>query len=285
MKPMLKVVSTLTESRAARTDARMSVPAGEPLFTLEAVTFAIPERVLLEPLSLTLPARRVVGLIGHNGSGKSTLLKLLARQQPTSSGTIHFEGKALADWGDRPFARKVAYLPQTTPPASGMLVKELVALGRYPWHGALGRFTQADRDKVEEAMTLTDVTPFADRLVDTLSGGERQRVWLAMLVAQDAECLLLDEPISALDVAHQMEVLSLVHRLSKDKGLGVVLVLHDVNMAARFCDEIIALHTGKLIARGTPAEIMTAEELEAIYGVPMGVMPHPDKEHLISFVR
>jgi iron complex transport system ATP-binding protein len=282
---MLKVVSTLTESRSNIPTARASQPAGEPLFALDAVSFAIPERVLLEPLTMTLPARKVVGLIGHNGSGKSTLVKLLARQQPVSSGTIRFEGVALKDWGDRPFARKVAYLPQQTPPASGMLVKELVALGRYPWHGALGRFTQADRDKVAEAMALTAIEPFAERLVDTLSGGERQRVWIAMLVAQDAECLLLDEPISALDVAHQMEVLTLVERLAKDRGLGVVVVLHDVNMAARFCDEIIALHTGKLIARGAPDAIMTPEQLEAIYGLPMEVMPHPVSGVPISFAR
>ncbi|WP_158817335.1 ATP-binding cassette domain-containing protein [Methylocapsa sp. S129] len=262
-----------------------AIAAGEPLFELDAVTFVIPERALLGPLTLTLPARRVVGLIGHNGSGKSTLVKLLARQQPASAGTIRFEGRALQEWGDRPFARKVAYLPQQTPPASGMLVKELVALGRYPWHGALGRFGQTDEDKVAEAMALTDVTSFAARLVDTLSGGERQRVWLAMLIAQDAECLLLDEPISALDITHQVEVLSLVQRLSRDRGLGVVTVLHDVNMAARFCDEILALHTGKLIARGAPNTIMTPVELEAIYGIPMGVMPHPDTRQPLSYVR
>ncbi len=278
------MIPLLERAFVAAEPTRLSADALS-MFTLDAVSFAIPERVLLEPLTLALPARRVVGLIGHNGSGKSTLLKLLARQQPVSSGTIQFEGKALKDWGDRPFARKVAYLPQQTPPASGMLVKELVALGRYPWHGALGRFGQTDRDKVAEAMALTDVEMFADRLVDTLSGGERQRVWLAMLVAQDAECLLLDEPISALDVAHQMEVLSLVHRLSAERGIGVVVVLHDVNMAARFCDEIIALHGGKLIARGAPEAIMTEPELEAIYGIPMGVMAHPDTGKPISFVR
>lgn len=207
------------------------------LFELEGATFAIPERVLLHPLTLALPAHRVVGLIGHNGSGKLTSVKLLARQQPASSGVIRFEGKTLGAWRDRPFARKVAYLPQTPPPASGMLVRELAAPGRYPWYGALGRFGRTDQDKVDEAMGLTDVAQLADRLVDTLSGGERQRVWLAMLMAQDSECLLLDEPISALDVAHQIEVLSLVRRLSKDRGLGVAVVLHDVNMAARFRPE------------------------------------------------
>ncbi|WP_432807292.1 ATP-binding cassette domain-containing protein [Microvirga terrae] len=240
---------------------------------------------MLHPLSLTLYSRRVIGLIGHNGSGKSTLIKLLARQQSASGGSITFEGRQLSQWGERPFARQVAYLPQQTPPASGMLVKELVALGRYPWHGPLGRFGATDHRKAREAMALTDVETLADRLVDTLSGGERQRVWLAMLVAQDARFLLLDEPISALDVAHQVEVLALVQRLSRERGLGVVVVLHDVNMAARFCDEILALRAGRLIARGTPGEIMTPRQLQAIYGVAMEVIPHPITGQPVSFVR
>ncbi|MCM2504025.1 ATP-binding cassette domain-containing protein [Aureimonas altamirensis] len=255
----------------------------EPLFAAEGLTYAIGERALVGPLDLTLPAGRVIGLIGHNGSGKSTLLKMLARQEPPTRGAIRFEGKALKEWGERAFARKVAYLPQYTPAATGMLVRELVALGRYPWHGALGRFGEGDRAKVEEAMALTDIQSFADRQVDTLSGGERQRVWLAMLVAQDAECLLLDEPISALDVAHQIEVLSLVHRLSAERGLGVVVVLHDVNMAARFCDEILALKQGKLIARGSPEAIMTPEELQRIYGVAMDVLPQGPGKRPLAF--
>ncbi|WP_246776835.1 ATP-binding cassette domain-containing protein [Microvirga sp. VF16] len=268
-------------SAASRPDSALETP----LFELTDVSFSIPERTLLHPLTLTLPGQRVIGLIGHNGSGKSTLIKLLARQQPVSGGAIAFEGKGLSDWGERPFARRVAYLPQQTPPASGMLVKELVALGRYPWHGPLGRFGATDREKVREAMVLADVEPFADRLVDTLSGGERQRVWLAMLVAQDAQFLLLDEPISALDVTHQVEVLALVQRLSRERGLGVVVVLHDVNMAARFCDEILALQMGRLIARGTPDEIMTPHQLQAIYGIAMDVIPHPVTGQPVSFVR
>ncbi|SHO67184.1 iron complex transport system ATP-binding protein [Pseudoxanthobacter soli DSM 19599] len=272
----------MSPATSAVTDAAaMAAPA--PLFELDAASFSAAGRVLVEPLTLALPPRRVVGLIGHNGSGKSTLVRLLARQQPASSGTIRFGGRPLADWGSRAFARRVAYLPQYTPPATGMLVEELVALGRYPWHGALGRFSPDDRAKVAEALELTDTARFAGRLVDTLSGGERQRVWLAMLIAQDTECLLLDEPISALDIAHQMEVLSLVHRLSAERGLGVVVVLHDINMAARFCDEIVALHTGRLIARGTPAEIVTPETLFAIYGVRMSTLPHPEAEAPLAF--
>ncbi|RYE72216.1 MAG: ATP-binding cassette domain-containing protein [Oxalobacteraceae bacterium] len=255
------------------------------LFELESVTFAVSGRVLLQPLTLKVPARRFLGLIGHNGSGKSTLLKLLARHQPASGGSVRFEGKKLREWTDRQYARKVAYLPQQIPVTAGMSVRELVRLGRYPWHGALGRFSQVDGQKVEEAMHLTDVIGMADRPVDTLSGGERQRAWLAMLVAQDAECLLLDEPISALDVAHQVEMLALIHRLSEDRGIGVVAVLHDVNMAARFCDEIVALHTGRMIARGTPMNIMTPDCLRLVYGIEMGIMSHPDTHQPISFVR
>ncbi|MDR6287826.1 MULTISPECIES: ATP-binding cassette domain-containing protein [Inquilinus] len=275
-----------TAPRVEATEVPRTRPeASPPMFELSQIAFAVADRQLLQPLDLTLAPRRVTGLIGHNGSGKSTLLKILARQQPPTAGTVHFEGQALRDWGDRAFARKVAYLPQQTPPASGLLVKELVALGRYPWHGALGRFGAADRAKVAEAIELTDIAPFADRLVDTLSGGERQRVWLAMLVAQDAECLLLDEPISALDVAHQIEVLSLVHRLSQSKGLGVVVVLHDINMAARFCDDIIALHSGRLIARGAPEAIMQPDQLQAIYGIPMGILANPAGGPPISYVQ
>ncbi|MGO4335672.1 ATP-binding cassette domain-containing protein [Labrys sp. KB_33_2] len=255
-----------------------------PLFALEEVSFAIPGRVLLQPLTLSLAPGRVIGLVGHNGSGKSTLVKILARQQAPTSGSVRFGGTPLSDWGERAFARQVAYLPQHIPPATSLLSKELVALGRYPWHGPFGRFGKTDSEKVAEAMKLADVGPFADRLVDTLSGGERQRVWLSMLMAQDTRCLLLDEPISALDIAHQVDVLALVQRLSRERGIGVIVVLHDVNMAARYCDELVALHGGRLIARGTPAEIMTPACLKSIYGIEMGVIPHPESGGPVSFV-
>ena len=258
---------------------------GEPMYELDGVSFRIGERVLLHPLALTLPKGRVCGLIGHNGSGKSTLLKLLARQQSPSAGTLRFAGRPLREWENREFARQVAYLPQQQPAASGMTVRELVALGRYPWHGALGRFTGVDGEKVHEAMELTDITRFADRAVDSLSGGERQRAWIAMLVAQDSQCLLLDEPISALDIAHQVEVLALVKELSRKRDLCVVVVLHDPNMAARYCDELIALKEGRLLRRGTPAEIMQGEVLKEIFGVEMGVLQHPVTGQPIGYVQ
>lgn len=257
--------------------------ATRPMYEIDSVSFAVGGRTLLHPLSLTLPARRVCGLIGHNGSGKSTLLKLLARQQRPTAGSIGFAGMPLAQWDNRALARKIAYLPQQPPAAEGMTVRELVSLGRYPWHGALGRFGVTDSAKVAEAMELTDVVRFADRPVDGLSGGERQRVWLAMLVSQDSDYLLLDEPISALDIAHQIEVLSLVHTLSEKRGLGVVMVLHDINMAGRFCDDLIALKGGRLLTSGPSVDLMRSDTLEEIYGIPMGIVSRPDGGAPISF--
>lgn len=227
-----------------------NIPHSDTTFSLDRVTFRVPGRTLLHPLSLTFPAGKVTGLIGHNGSGKSTLLKMLGRHQPPSDGDILLDGQPLDSWGSKAFARKVAYLPQQLPPAEGMTVRELVAIGRYPWHGALGRFGAADREKVEEAIALVGLKPLAHRLVDSLSGGERQRAWIAMLVAQDSRCLLLDEPTSALDIAHQVDVLALVHRLSQQRGLTVIAVLHDINMAARYCDYLVALRGGEMIAQG-----------------------------------
>ena len=163
---------------------------------------------------------------------------------------------------------------RTCPAASSLTVRELAGFGRYPWHGLLRRFSQKDHEKVAQALSLTDTERFAERLVDSLSGGERQRVWLAMLLAQDSRYLLLDEPTSALDIAHQVEVLALVRDLSQRLDLGVVVVLHDINMASRYCDRLIALHSGRLLTQGTPQELMTDSTLEAIYGIPMNVLQH-----------
>lgn len=245
------------------------------LFSIRNLSVDVPGRRLLDAITLNLPAGRVIALIGHNGSGKSTLLKVLARQV-AARGHVAFEGRPLADWRARDYARRLAFLPQTTPPAEGMLVRELVALGRYPWHGALGRFGPADHRAVAAAMQECGIAPFAERLVDTLSGGERQRVWLAMMVAQQAGTLLLDEPISALDIAHQVEVLALIRRMCHDQGRSAVVVLHDVNMAARFCDHIVALKRGRLAMQGSPAELIRPEALHAIYGLPMQVLTKDD---------
>lgn len=250
---------------------------GSAAFTTHDLGFAVEGRVLLHTLNLRIEAGAVCGLIGQNGSGKSTLLKLLARQQAPTSGRISFAGRPLESWSRRAFARMVAYLPQDTPQGLELTVGELVAQGRYPWHGALGRFGEVDRRKTLAALRLTQIEGLADRMIGTLSGGERQRAWIAMMVAQDARCLLLDEPTSALDVAHQVEILSLIRHLSRDQGLSVLIVMHDINMAARFCDRLYALKDGALIAQGTPEALMTTATLNDIYGIAMDVMPHPKR--------
>lgn len=242
------------------------------LFRIANLSVDVPGRRLLDGVTLDLPAGRMIALIGHNGSGKSTLLRTLARQVAPAAGQAWFEDRALADWRPRDYARRLAFLPQHPPPAEGMTVRELVALGRYPWHGAMGRFSATDDAAVAAALAECALEPLAGRLVDTLSGGERQRAWLAMMVAQAAHALLLDEPISALDIAHQVEVLSLVRRMCHDQGRSAVIVLHDVNMAARFCDHVVALRGGRLAMQGTPADLMRPETLAAIYGLPMQVL-------------
>jgi iron-chelate-transporting ATPase len=255
-----------------------------PMFELSGVGFDVPGRTLLQPLSLALSGGGVCGLIGHNGSGKTTLLRLLARQAAPSRGTLRFMGRDLADWPGRTLARSLAYLPQNPPLAPGLLVRELVALGRYPWHGALGRVDDRDRAAVRGAMARTGITPLAEREVSSLSGGERQRSWIAMCLAQEAGCLLLDEPISALDVAHQMEVLKLLAELNRAHGIGVVVVLHDLNLAARYCDELLALRAGEVVARGAPDAIMQEAVLQDIYGVQLGLLPHPAGHPPIAYV-
>lgn len=254
----------------------MSSPAQSPaLYDLESVGFSVAGRPILSGLSLRLAPGRLYGLVGPNGSGKSTLIRLLARQQPPGAGRIRFLGAELARIGDRDFARSVAYMPQFTPPAEGMTVRELVALGRFPWHGTLGRFSGEDARIVEQAITQVDLTAFAGRAVDTLSGGERQRAWLALMLAQNARCLLLDEPTSALDIGHQSEMLVLIRRLAHERGMAVVVILHDVNLAARHCDDIIALRGGRMVMRGPPAALMRPEVLADVYGVRLGIFTDP----------
>lgn len=245
-----------------------------PLFELRGVGFAAGGRAILHPLDLSLERGGITGLIGPNGSGKSTLIRMLARQLAPGAGAIRFEGCDIALERDRDFARRLAYLPQFTPPADGMNVGELVALGRFPWHGTFGRFTARDREAVDRAIGQCGLEPFRDRLVDSLSGGERQRAWLAMMIAQDARCLLLDEPTSALDIAHQAEMLQLLHDLARARRLSVVIVLHDINMAARICDRLVALDGGRVIADDAPAGIMTSDVLRRIYGIGLSVF-HP----------
>lgn len=242
------------------------------MFTLDQLRFTLGQRCLLQASALDFAPGKVHGLIGHNGSGKSTLLKLLARQMQPTSGRLSLDARALSEFGNREFARTVAYLPQHLPAAEALTGRELVAFGRYPWHGLLGRPGAEDEAAIERAIALTHTEAFADQQVDTLSGGERQRVWLAMLLAQGSRYLLLDEPLAALDIAHQIEVMELVSHLSHTLGLGIIIVLHDINLAARYCDRLVALHSGKVLAEGAPDEMMNPATLKDIYGVEMQVI-------------
>lgn len=265
----------------------MVAPSAEDGASLEAVGagFDLDGRALLQPLSLRLAAGRFYALIGHNGSGKSTFLKLLARQDRPTRGEIRLGGVPVERYKARLFAQRVSYLPQTVPAGTGLTVRELVAFGRYPWHGALRRLGPEDRDRIAAALRLADLDGFADRRVETLSGGERQRSWIAMLIAQDSGFVLLDEPTSALDLAQQVEVLRLLRALTRERNVGIVAVLHDINMAARFCDELIALRDGALCHRGLPGEIMREDVLADIYDVPMSVMIHPETGAFIGMPR
>jgi iron-chelate-transporting ATPase len=260
--------------------------AARPSWQLDQVRFAVPGREILAELSVALAPGRVHGLIGQNGSGKSTLLKLLARQLAPTRGAISFGGQPLGSWSDRAFARLVAYMPQFTPAADGMNVRELVALGRFPWHGTLRRFSADDAAAVDSALRRTGLSSLAGRTVDSLSGGERQRAWVALMLAQSPRCLLLDEPTSALDIAHQIDLLTLVQELAHaGSGMTVVVVLHDINLAVRTCDELIALKAGRVIAKGPAAGIMRPDVLAEIYGLPMGVLPHPTRGEPLGYVR
>lgn len=272
---------TTAKGAAAPSDRETDADA----FRLEGVGFSAGGRAILRDVTLDFLQGGVTALVGHNGSGKSTLMKIMARQLKPTSGTVLYDGRPVTGFDERAFAREVAYLPQDVGAGADMTVKELVACGRYPWHGPLGRFTDEDRDRVAAALEATHLEPFADRIVGTLSGGERQRAWMAMLVAQDSRCLLLDEPTAALDIAHQIEILSLVRGFARDKGLGVVIVLHDINMAARFCDLIHALKDGQVAASGSPDDIVRPGMLRTIYGIDMDVLPHPGLSVPLAYVR
>ncbi|MCO6387363.1 ABC transporter ATP-binding protein [Aliihoeflea sp. 40Bstr573] len=240
-------------------------------------------RTVLSVPELSISGSAFTAIIGQNGSGKSTLMSLMARQQTPTTGRIFLDG---CDHGlsQRDLARRLAFLPQQFADVPGLDVRELVGLGRYAWRGALGIWKDEDRQAVEEALAATDLTGFATRMVDHLSGGERQRAWIAMLIAQQSPLLLLDEPTSALDLVHQYSVMSLLRALNRSAGRGVVVVLHDVNLAARFSDRVIALKDGRIAFDGTPAQLMSGRLLTELYGIDIRLLAHPDDAHPIAIV-
>ncbi|XKE90536.1 ABC transporter ATP-binding protein [Thalassospira australica] len=241
--------------------------------------------ILLKEVSVTFRAHSLTAIVGHNGSGKSTALKMLAGLNKPSGGRITLYGEDIASFDTRGSAKNVAYLAQDPGDGADYTVEELVALGRYPWHGPFGRLKDHDKRAIERAIALTGLEPLRQRAVCTLSGGERQRAWIAVTLAQQAPCLLLDEPISALDLAHQYEILLLLEELSKQDGLCIIAVLHDINLAARFADQIVALKDGHLIADGPPRTIMQPDMLRDIFGIDMLVQPHPTNGHPLALAN
>lgn len=234
------------------------------------------ERAILTVDSLHIPTNQLTVVLGHNGSGKSTLINLLAGQQAPDSGAIELNGHPLADYKTRNLAKQVAFLPQKLPTSAGLTVRELVKLGRFPWRGTLGRWNSEDKSIIDDAMKKTEVEIFADTFADQLSGGERQRAWVAMLLAQKSPILILDEPTSALDIQHQYQIMSLLASLNKIHHVGVIVILHDLNLALRYATHIIALKQGEIAFEGAANMLLDEQRLSALYESRIRLIDHPE---------
>ncbi len=234
---------------------------------VEGLRFGYPGREVLDGIDLGVATGELVALVGLNGCGKSTLLRLCAGLLKPAAGRVLLDGDDLPRLSRRAAARRVALLHQQAPQVLGMTVRQLVRQGRYAARGPLGMLRDGDDAVCARAMADVGVTEWADRPVDALSGGERQRVRLAMALAQDTRVLLLDEPTTYLDLRHQLEVMQTVVRLREERGLTVVMVLHDLGHAARFADRIVALRHGRVAADGPPAEVVTPALLAEVLGV------------------
>jgi iron complex transport system ATP-binding protein len=233
------------------------------------------ERTVLDGVSLELPRAQVTSVLGANGCGKSTLLRVLARLLPPTSGAVLLEGRPLTGMRSREISRRMAVLPQNPVAPEGLTVADLAARGRQPHQPWYRQWSAEDEAIAAEAMTATGVADLADRPLDELSGGQRQRAWIAMILAQQTDLLLLDEPTTHLDLAHAVEVLELVARLRRDHGKTVLLVLHDLSLAARFSDHLVLLADGRVRAAGPPAEVLTPPMLHEVFGLRAHVFPDP----------
>jgi iron complex transport system ATP-binding protein len=241
----------------------------------EALTVAYGERAIIESLDLQIPPGRITAIVGANGCGKSTLLRALARLIVPREGQVVLDGKALHGRQTKEIARTLGLLPQSPIAPEGIAVADLVGRGRHPHQKLLARWSARDYEVVAQALAATGTAELADRSVDELSGGQRQRVWIAMALAQETDILLLDEPTTFLDVAHQVEVLDLLTDLNRDRGTTIVMVLHDMNMAARYADHIFALEAGQVVASGPPAEVVTSEMIHRVFDIDSLVIPDP----------
>jgi len=253
----------------------VSAVAPEPPLRASALAAGYAGRAVLEGLELGLAAGSVTALIGPNGSGKSTLLKALARLLPARQGSVVLDGADIAALPSREVARRLAVLPQSPSTPAELTVRELVEQGRFPHAGPLRMLRRQDHEAIDRALRDTGVEALARRPLDELSGGERQRAWIALALAQQTPLLLLDEPTTFLDVGHQLEVLDLVRRLNRERGITVAMVLHDLNHAAHYADRLVALRDGRIVADGAPADVLTPRLLEDAFRVQATVLRDP----------
>jgi iron complex transport system ATP-binding protein len=229
---------------------------------------------IVQDLSFSPPPGKVTALIGPNGCGKSTLLKAFARILTPQSGSLTLDGQPYARLSARELACKIAFLPQVLPIPEGVSVRQLVAYGRSPHNSLWGRLSGADRTRVDQALQRMELDTLADRPLSDLSGGQRQRAWLAMILAQDAAIVLLDEPTTYLDISHQVELLDLMRQLSAE-GKTVVTVLHDINQACRYADHLAVMQAGRLVTSGTPEEVLNAELVCRVFDVQVQILREP----------
>lgn len=244
-----------------------------------------PERTIIEGMNASIPKGKITTIIGPNGCGKSTLLKTLARILPAKQGTVLLNGKKIASMDTRQIARDMAMLPQGPQTPAGLSVEELVSYGRYPHQKGFGRLSTRDREIVDRALRMTNLEDLRERSVDTLSGGQRQRAWIAMALAQDTPVILLDEPTTYLDMKHQLEIMELLERLNREEQKTIALVIHDLNLAARFSDKMIAMRDGKILYEGTPWQIMKENVMEEVFGLKACIMEDPwtGKPAMVSY--
>jgi iron complex transport system ATP-binding protein len=253
--------------------ATMTVPTS---LTGHDLCLCYEQRVVADGLTVSIPDASLTMIIGPNACGKSTLLRALSRMLKPTRGSVLLDGADIASYGTKQVARRLGLLPQTSIAPDGITVADLVARGRYPHQGFLRQWSSDDERVVNAAMERTNVADLATRYVDELSGGQRQRVWLAMALAQDTPLLLLDEPTTYLDIAHQIEVLDLCAELHEDGGRTIVVVLHELNLAVRYATHLIVMRDGRILAEGEPHAIVTPELVEQTFDLPCRIIDDPE---------
>ena len=249
--------------------------ASPPQLSASGLHLGYGERKIVHDLSFNVPPHKFTVIVGANACGKSTLLRGLARLLAPTSGSAYLDGKSIHQMPTRDVAQKMGLLPQTPIAPQSILVADLVGRGRYPHQGWFRRWTRDDDRIVGEALALTGVADLGGRALDELSGGQRQRVWIAMALAQETGLLLLDEPTTFLDIAHQVEVLDLLTDLTTHQGRTIVAVLHDLNLACRYADNLVAMKEGRIVAEGAPREIVTPELVADVFGLTARIVTDP----------